>query len=68
MIAEIEITAASLRETRRLHGRTQQQVAELLGIDNTAISNIETGGRALSHAEKLVLEAYFLGRQIQPIR
>lgn len=68
MIAENEISADTLREARRRHGHTQQQVAELLGIDNTAISNIENGGRALSHAEKLVLEAYFLGRHIETIQ
>ena len=33
----------------------------MLGIDHTSVSSIERGGRALSHAEQLVLEAYFFG-------
>jgi transcriptional regulator with XRE-family HTH domain len=62
MTASEEITADNLREHRRALGFTQVQVAELLGVEKTAVSTIENGNRLLSHAEKLVLECYFFGR------
>lgn len=62
MVAENEITASTLREHRRSHGLTQVRIAELLGIEKTAVSCIELGSRQLSHAEKMLLECYLLGR------
>lgn len=62
MVAEMDqITASNLRQHRREHRLTQVQIAELLGIEKTAVSCIENGIRQLSHAEKLVLECYLLG-------
>lgn len=62
MVTDQEITANNLREHRREHGLTQVQIAGLLEIEKTAVSCIENGTRQLSHAEKLVLECYILGR------
>ena len=62
MVAAEEITPRNLRDYRRQHGLTQVRIAELLGIEKTAVSCIERGNRQLSHAEKLLLECYLLGR------
>jgi len=54
-----EITPETLKELRR--GRTQAEIAEILGLTVPKISNIERGIRGLSTAEKRLLEWHLLG-------
>lgn len=57
-----EVTADNLRAVRDLKEHTQDQVAELLGLQKSNVSHIETGRRALSSSEKQILDWYFFGK------
>lgn len=57
----VEITAENFRELRKSRGLKQDDIAEVLGLKKHNISNIERGERALSTAEKAILEWYFFG-------
>ena len=54
-----EITAADLRAIRSKKGMNQEEIGELLGVTQTAVSKIEKGTRALSESEKALLDWYF---------
>jgi transcriptional regulator with XRE-family HTH domain len=56
-----ETTAADLKAIREARDMTQDEVAAVLGITQTAISKIESGTRALSDSEKKLLDWYFFG-------
>lgn len=56
-----ETTAANLKAIRESEEMTQDEVAAVLGITQTAISKIESGTRALSDSEKKLLDWYFFG-------
>ncbi len=56
-----EVFAGTLRFIRGAHGKTQDEIAELLGIPVNAVSNIENDRRALSDSEKRLLDWYFFG-------
>lgn len=62
-----ETTAETLREIRGSFRATQADVANVLGIDNSAVSSVETGRRDLTHAERLVLNAYFFGASLPEV-
>lgn len=64
MTQQKEITSETLREIRGEFGVTQADIAKVLGIDHSAVSSVETGRRDLTHAEKLVLAAYFFGARL----
>lgn len=51
MSIDISSLGQRLKEARKNCGLTQQQVADQLGIQRTAVVNIESGGRALSTLE-----------------
>jgi transcriptional regulator with XRE-family HTH domain len=65
MISEMskfkEITAGTLRVHREAKDINQDEIAQMLGITQTAVSKIESGNRALSTTEKAVLDWYFFG-------
>jgi transcriptional regulator with XRE-family HTH domain len=61
MSSYTEITAENLRELRGEKGRNQEEIAQMLGITQTAVSKIEGGTRGLSTTEKAVLDWYFFG-------
>ncbi len=56
-----EVTADNLRFIRGSKGTNQGEIADILGIAQTAVSKIETGMRALSDSEKRLLDWYFFG-------
>ena len=56
-----EVTAENLKLVRGSRGMNQDQVAEILGLAGYHISNVEKGRRALSPAEKALLDLYFFG-------
>jgi transcriptional regulator with XRE-family HTH domain len=56
-----ETTAENLKAIRDERDLTQDDVAAILGIPRNAVSKIETGTRALSDAEKKILDWYFFG-------
>jgi transcriptional regulator with XRE-family HTH domain len=56
-----EVTALNLKDLRTQKGLTQAQVADLIGLSHEQVSRIESGQRALSPAEKMVLDARLLG-------
>lgn len=56
-----EVTGENLRLVRGSRGMNQDQVAEILGLSGYHISNIEKGRRALSPAEKSLLDLFFFG-------
>lgn len=56
-----EVTAENLRFVRGAKGMNQEEVATLLGLKKTNVSNIETGNRTLSASEKRLLDWYFFG-------
>jgi transcriptional regulator with XRE-family HTH domain len=56
-----EVTAADLRAIRAKKDMNQEEIGELLGITQTAVSKIEKGTRALSESEKALLDWYFFG-------
>jgi transcriptional regulator with XRE-family HTH domain len=56
-----EVTADNLRFIRGSRGMNQDEVAEILGIAGNQVSKIEKGIRALSDAEKRLLDWYFFG-------
>lgn len=57
-----EVTAENLKFVRGSQGMNQDQVAGILGLSGYHISNIEKGRRALSSAEKSLLDLYFFGK------
>jgi|694.fasta_scaffold106970_3 transcriptional regulator with XRE-family HTH domain len=57
-----EVTAENLRFIRGSKGMNQTEIADLLGIPINAISKVEGGKRALSDAEKSLLDLYFFGK------
>jgi transcriptional regulator with XRE-family HTH domain len=57
-----ECTAENLHELRRARGMNQDAIATILGLAGYHISNIEKGRRALSSAEKALLDLYFFGK------
>jgi transcriptional regulator with XRE-family HTH domain len=56
-----EVTPADLRAIRSKKGMNQEEIGELLGITQTAVSKIEKGSRGLSESEKALLDWYFFG-------
>ena len=56
-----EVNAHNLKDFRVSKGMTQAQVADLIGLSHEQVSRIESGQRALSPAEKMVLDARILG-------
>jgi hypothetical protein len=56
-----EVTAQNLRELRTQRGLKQEEIAAVLGLQKHNISKLETGTRALSAAEKALLDLYFFG-------
>lgn len=63
----VSVDAENLREIRAARGLTQEAIGGILGLQKEQVSRIETGGRALSHAEKMVLDAALLGRPVPPV-
>lgn len=57
-----EVTAENLRFIRGAKGKNQVDIAELLGITQTAVSKIEKNQRTLSDTEKSLLDLYFFGK------
>jgi transcriptional regulator with XRE-family HTH domain len=57
-----EVTAENLRFIRGQNGKNQSDIAELLGITQTAVSKIEKNQRTLSDTEKSLLDLYFFGK------
>jgi transcriptional regulator with XRE-family HTH domain len=57
-----EVTAENLRFIRGAKGMNQAEIAELLGITQTAVSKIEKDQRTLSDSEKALLDLYFFGK------
>lgn len=57
-----EVTAENLKLVRGSRGMNQDAIAEILGLAGYHISNIEKGRRALSSAEKALLDLYFFGK------
>jgi len=54
----MKLHAENLRIIRRVHGCTQQRLADLVGCDRTYIGKIETGERALTpQMERRIREA-----------
>jgi transcriptional regulator with XRE-family HTH domain len=68
VFSKVSVAADNLREIRRECGLTQEAVGKILGLQKEQISRIETGSRALSLAEKIVLEAALLGRPIGVVK
>lgn len=56
-----ETTPENLKQLRGLHEINQEVISEMLGIPKTAVSHIEKGKRAISTAEKAILDYYFFG-------
>jgi transcriptional regulator with XRE-family HTH domain len=56
-----ETTAENLALIRGSMGMNQEEIAEMLGIPKTAVSNIENDKRTLSAAEKTILDWHFFG-------
>jgi transcriptional regulator with XRE-family HTH domain len=56
-----EVTAENLRFVRGSKGLTQDEIADLLGLQKSNVSNIENGRRTLSETEKQLLDWYFFG-------
>lgn len=52
-----------LQEARKARGRTQQEVADYLGVARTTITAIEKGERRIQHDEFVRLAAYY-GRSV----
>jgi transcriptional regulator with XRE-family HTH domain len=57
-----EITPENLRPLRSQMGVRQSYIAELLGIQQSAVSRVESGKREITSAEKQVLEFFFFGK------
>ena len=55
---EIDIGSV-VRELRRSHGVTQSQLANLLGVDRTAVSRFENGEREITARELLRISSAF---------
>jgi transcriptional regulator with XRE-family HTH domain len=49
--------AATLREHRRARGLSQEQLGDLVGLGNTAVSRIESGARAMTRRNRMQFEA-----------
>lgn len=56
-----EVTADNLKAVRTEKTQTQDDIAALLGITQTAVSKIESGTRGLSDSEKKLLDWHFFG-------
>lgn len=57
-----EVTAENLRLIRSTKDLNQEEIAELLGITQTAVSKIEKGKRGISDSEKHLLDWYFFNK------
>ncbi len=56
-----EVTAETLKIVRISKNLSQEEVAEILGLEKHNISKIETGVRLLADSEKKLLDWYFFG-------
>jgi len=56
-----EVTAENLKALRTHNGLRQEDIAEILGLEKYSISRLENGTRALSSAEKIILDWHFFG-------
>lgn len=56
---EEQMLIARIRFARQLHGSTQQQCADALGIPRTSYTQIEAGNRSLKVVELQALARFF---------
>jgi len=61
MAEHSEVTAGTLHEIRTAKSFTQDEVGAVIGLKGYHISQIESGRRNLSEAEKRLLDLYFFG-------
>lgn len=65
-MSETEIIGERVRELRKTRGRSQEELAELLGLNKSAVSRVESGQRGLA-VQELALIAPFLGVSVDEI-
>jgi transcriptional regulator with XRE-family HTH domain len=65
-MSETEIIGGRVRALRNTRGRSQEELAELLGLNKSAISRVESGQRGLA-VQELALIAPFLGVSVDEI-
>ena len=59
MIYDMEASGKRLKELRKRGGKTQEQVAEMVGLEPATISRIERGVKGLSIDSLLVLSEVY---------
>jgi transcriptional regulator with XRE-family HTH domain len=65
-MSDTQIIGARVRDLRKARGRSQEELGELLKLDKSAISRVESGQRGLA-VQELALLAPFLGVSVDEI-